>query len=186
MESQLTCGDFKTEKEAEMFFDKKINTSFFIIEPEVRGRRLFDDKPTKEQNGQDLRIDRIIHPTKKAIESGWTWGPIGIEIKKSNVTIGPVFAQVFEQRQSIFLSRYLMYTRISPMIFAIFPVEKLSHDLHSLSETQSILQCNWHNYKKALRICTSGKNILWIYADRIEVNKDWQPTTKKGHRGPVK
>jgi hypothetical protein len=186
MKAQLTCGEFNTECEAANFFDQKINQSFFIIEPEVKGRRLFDDKPTKDANGQNLRIDRILHPTKRAILSGWRFGPIGVEIKKSNVAIGPVFAQVFEQRQSIFLSKHLGYTRISPAIFAIFPVEKLSHDLHSLSETQSILQCHWHGYHNAIRIGTSGKNILWIYSDRIEVMPEWQPTTKKGHRGPVK
>ena len=39
--------------------------------------------------------------------------------------MGGVFAQVLEQRQSIFCSKFLNNTRIMPSFFAIFPLDKI-------------------------------------------------------------
>jgi hypothetical protein len=185
---QTTCGDFQTEKNAEDFFDAHVNTDFFVIEKQVPGRRLFDDKPQSKvnrENGQNLRPDRILHPTQKAFNDGWHYGPIGIEIKKSNIAVGPVFTQILEQRQALYYSKYLCGTRIMPVLFAIFPARDIKFDIHSLSERQSIVSCRYCKYSKAMKFQTSGKNILSIGEDKIWVS-DWKPSTSKGHQGRQK
>jgi len=182
---QVTAGNFKTEKEAEDCFDSSISSIFFYNEKEVPGRRLFDDKPVAVgSNGQNVRIDRIIHPTPEAIKNGWEYGPVAVEIKKSNMALGPIFAQVLEYRQSIFRSKYLGYTRIMPTCFAIFPMYKITHDLHSITESQLILSCSLA-YGGGLKFGTHGKTAFIVNQDKWESGK-FTPTTRKGHRSREK
>lgn len=191
---QTTIGEYKSEKEAAADFDSAINPDFFFNEAEVKGRRLFDDKPIRrdirqerkeDDSAQKIRIDRILYPGKKAIDAGWTWGPIAVEIKKSNIPIGPIFSQVLEYRQSIFLSKTLHYTRIMPMVFAIFPSRDISHDLHSLQENQTILSC-YLKYGATLRFGTFGTNALEISPSGMLVGGSFKPNSTKGHRGREK
>jgi len=182
--SQCTSGNFKLEIDAERFFDSVINETYFFNEKQVVGRRLFDDKPiNREENGQNLIPDRILHPTQEAFKSGWKWGPIGVELKKSNIKLGPVFGQVLEQRQSVYLSKHLYYTRIMPLLFAIFPVEEIKHNLHSISMTQLILSCTYKQYNRVLKFSSGNVFVLSLGESGIETNPNWKPTTRKGHRG---
>ena len=185
---QKTCGNFQDEISAENFFDNKLqNNPYFINEKQVRGRRLVDLKPVLGgSNGQYLRIDSILHPTSLAVQAGWQWGPIGVEIKKSNMAIGPVLSQVFEQQQTVFQSKYLNRTRIIPIIFAVFPMNGISHDLHSIQENQLILSCHYHSYCKELKFQTLSRNVLSIGQNNIDVSQNWKPSIRKGHRGRQK
>lgn len=181
--TQVTSGAFATEKETELFFDSKINSDFFVIEKEVSGRRLFDDKCIKrDAKQQTVRIDRILHPTRLCYKKGWHYGAIGVELKASSMALGGIFAQVLEQRQSIFCSKFLNNTRIMPSFFAIFPLDKIKGDLHSLLHTQLILACSYQKRNNAIRFSNGNFNILEIGSD-ICVNENYQPSTKKGHRG---
>ena len=185
-QTQVTSGDFSLESETEIFFDQKINQLFFTIEPQVFGRRLYDDKFVKRgAKEQVLKIDRILHPTQLCFDKGWKYGPIGIELKASNIAIGGVFAQVLEQRQSIFCSKFLNNTRIMPSFFAIFPLDKISGDMHSLLHSQLILACSYHKYNNVIRFSNGNLNILDVGSD-ICVNSNYKPSTKKGHRGLAK
>lgn len=182
---QVTFGDFETEKDAELFFDNSLPEEYFYNEKEVRGRRLFDDKPIKAgSDGQNVRIDRIIYPTQKAVEAGWINGPIAVEIKKSGMALGPIFAQVLEYRSSVFLSRLLGNARIIPMCFAIFPMYKITHDLHSLMESQLILSCS-PAYGGGLKFGTHGKTAFVVDRGKFELGH-FEPTTRKGHRSREK
>jgi len=182
---QTTFKGFSTEKEAELFFDKNLPVKYFNNEKEVKGRRLFDDKPTAiDSDGQNVRIDRIIHPTSEAIIAGWKWGPIAVEIKKSDMALGPIFAQILEYRQSVFLSRFLGNSRIMPLIFAIFPMHRVTHDLHSMSESQLILSCH-PAYGGGIQFGTSGKSAFIVKETCLEVGA-FSPTIRKGHRGRKK
>jgi len=180
-----TVGEYTTEKEAENAFDSSINTDLFFNEIEVKGRRLFDDKPKKEDTEQNVRIDRILHPKKEAVNAGWIWGPIAIEIKKSNMAIGPILSQILEYRQSIFISKILRNTRILPLVFAIFPAKDISSDLHSLQENQIILSCHL-KYGNILRFGTFGRNALEISPHGMQVGGSFNPNSTKGHRGREK
>ena len=182
-ESQCTCGNFNPETEAEKFFDSHINPEYFYNEKQVKGRRLYDDKPIVGGNGQNLIPDRILYPTHKAYSDGWIYGPIGIEIKKSGIKLGPVFAQVLEQRQSIYRSEYLHGARVMPLLFAIFPADKIMNNLGSISVTQSILSCSYKSYNKCLKFYAGNIGVLSIGKNGFEVNREWKPNTTKGHRG---
>ena len=186
---QTTCGNFIDEKESARCFDSIINPNFFINEKEVKGRRLFDEKPQESllmDEQQKVRIDRILHPTEETIKQGWTWGPIAVEIKKSNMALGPVYAQVLDYRQSVFRSSYLGYTRILPLIFAIFPVKAIYYDLQSISSTQIILQCNYNKYDKSLKFGTSNSTAFELSNNNLIVNSNFSPSTKKGSRSGIK
>ena len=184
----VTCGQYETENESERHFDSLINPDFFINEKEVVGRRLFDDKPIDENGvGQRVRIDRILIPTEKAVEMGWKQGAIGVEIKKSRIAIGGVYAQIFEYRQSIFrLSGKMGFLRVMPMVFAVFPSHNVLRDLHSLQSSQIIASCRYRPYDESLHFGTGSNGILDIFKDRIHVNKEWSPSVHKGHRGREK
>lgn len=181
-QTQLTSGTFKLESETELFFDSKVSSRFFTIEREVPGRRLFDDKP-KDSFTQNLRIDRILHPTQLCYKSGWYYGPIGVELKASDIKLGGIFAQVLEQRQSLFRSSFLHNTRIIPSFFAIFPAYKIVGDMQSLLNTQFILACHYNKYDGSLCFSSGNKNILSVNKEKIIVDKNWKPSEKRGHRG---
>ena len=183
MQTQVTDAGFESEKKAETFFDKKINLHFFAIEKQVKGRRLFDDKCTKGE--QNLIIDRILHPTIHAVEAGWRYGPIGVELKKSNIALGGIITQILEQRQTLFLSRFLNNTRILPTIFAIFPVSHIKGDIHSLMNVQLILACSYRKFTNSIRFSNGNFNVLDI-GENIYINENWRPSVKKGHRGRQK
>lgn len=186
-----TCGNFSDEKDAAAFFDSKINNKFFHIEKEVVGRRLFDDKPKqKSDDGEDeeqgVRIDRLLIPNQSAYDAGWKYGPIAVEIKRSNMAIGPSYAQVFEYRQSLFISKYLYNSRIMPLVFAVFPMTEVKYDLHSLSMTQIILSCRYNRYNNSLKFGYSSLTALEITDKEITVNDKFRLTTRKGSRGKQK
>jgi len=180
--SQTTCGEYQTEKDAEEAFDSMINHEYFINEKEVVGRRLFDDKPT-ENDGQRVRIDRVLHPTRKAVASGWVYGPVAVEVKKSSMAFGPILAQALEYRQSVFFSKVLNNTRFLPLVFAVFPSFGITHDLQSLQHSQIILSC--HIDRNRLRFGLNGINAVDISSTGISIG-GFIPTTKKGHRGREK
>lgn len=199
--TEVTSGSYELEADSWSAFDDFINgNQFFVMEKEVFGKKLFDEKPAKIEiisckscgaehrimKRHDVKVDRILHPTAKAVEMGWKWGPIAVEMKRSSSAIGPVFAQIFEQQKSLFKSVVLGCTRIMPLIFSVFPCGVYGHDVHSIQETQIILSCSFSKYKKALQFKTLSNNVLEIEKDTIKVNKNWSPSTKRGHRGVVK
>ena len=185
--SQKTSGDFQTEKDAAAFFDNFLEGSkFFVVESEVPGRRLYDSQPLEpDTKWQGLRIDRILHPTIHAFQAGWQFGTIGVEIKKSGVKLGGVIAQVIEHRSTVFRSKMLFNTRVLPIMFAIFPSEKLFNDVASFCAQHNILNCYFNEYSQCLKFTSPSKNCLEIFKDRINLHKDWKPCTRKGHRGAV-
>lgn len=183
--SQKTCGNFATENDACEFFDRFMEgNKFFVVESEVKGRRLYDSQPLDPKaNWQGLRIDRILHPTINAFQAGWGFGQIGVELKKSGIKIGGVIAQVIEHRTTVFMSKYLCNTRIMPIMFAVFPMEKLLNDVASFCAQHNILSCSYNKYSNCLKFTSPSRNCLEIYKDRITLHKDWKPCVRKGHRG---
>lgn len=185
---QTTCGNFKEESKAHDFFINFFEgCPYFKFEHEVSGRRLFDSLPVKPNSDvQKLRIDGILHPTGEVWNMGWAHGPIGVEIKKSGIALGGVVAQIMEQRTTLFRSPYLNHTRLMPTIFSIFPSRGITHDLHSLFETQSILCCFYDAWSKSVKIGLPSKNVLSISVGpewKLWLDKDWMPSSTKGHRG---
>lgn len=97
----FTCGEFQTEQESAAAFDALIERSgLFYSYREVPGCLMQPRLRCKEQG---VRIDRILVPLQKAVDSGWEFGDIGIELKCSGKKIGPVVAQMLDYMRSAFL-----------------------------------------------------------------------------------
>ena len=182
---QFTCGYFSTEAIACEFFDKFMaGNQFFVPESEVQGRRLYDAQPIDPAaSWQGLRIDRILHPTINAVQAGWQHGPIGVEIKKSGIKLGGVVAQVAEHRTTVFRSKLMNNTRIMPILFSIFPAERLLGDIASVCAQSNILTCCYNKYQNCLKFTSPSANCLEIFKDKIIISEKWKPSTRKGHRG---
>lgn len=183
-EKNETVGDFIKEEEAAEFFDTFSDNPFFTFESEVKGRRLFDEKPVdSEKNGQNAVIDRLLHPNWTAVyDYNWKWGSIGVEIKKSGIRVAPVLAQVMEQRQTLFRSHRLGNNRIMPIVFSVFPCTRYGGDLESFLTNQAVLSCIYDFRNKSLKFQDGSMNVLQFSQNFLKVNTNWKPSTRKGHR----
>jgi hypothetical protein len=92
--NEVTSGEYATESEACQDFDYLISMTSWIVHKEVIGeiRQPRCGADLKES----LRIDRILEPSRELINKGWNHGFIGVEIKRSNVKLGPVINQVID------------------------------------------------------------------------------------------
>ena len=181
--SQRTCGNFLTEADACSFFDSFLERNrYFFAEKEVNGRLLFDSNPRDAGDGWNLRIDRILHPTKDAISAGWKLGSIGVEIKKSDIKVAGAIAQMLEHKRSLFRSRYLNWNRVLPMVLALFPARQMAYDLGSIFAQSNILSCYHNKWEGSLNFVSPFGGALKIFKTGIEIG-GWSPSKKKGHRG---
>lgn len=100
-EPDLTCGEWATEKDAEIALDSHIFAAGCFQEPhaQVNGRPLLM-APTND--AKDFRIDRVVLPTKAAKSAGWTLGPIGIECKRSGEKLGRPVSQMLDYRNAAY------------------------------------------------------------------------------------
>ena len=81
--------------------DRRIErTGCFWIDREVRGEIL---QPRIGTERRSVRIDRILTPTSRLVNAGWTRGPIGIEGKRCEVALGKAVSQVLDYMRSAFL-----------------------------------------------------------------------------------
>lgn len=97
-----TCGNFNSEPESAAAFDEFFSLhsqGLFVLYSEVWGE--YDQTSRNFDHGR-CRIDRIAVPTKKAVESGWTSGPFGVEFKSSNCNINDLVLQCIDYRLAKF------------------------------------------------------------------------------------
>ena len=92
--NEVTSGEYDTELEACQDFDKLISMTSWIVHKEVTGE--IRQPRCGADSKQSLRIDRILEPSQELINSGWEHGFIGVEIKSSNLKLGPVINQVID------------------------------------------------------------------------------------------
>lgn len=135
-DSQLrTCGNYSTESESVADFDKFIASSgLFSIKPEVTGEIIQPRLKTKDKS---VRIDRLLFPTRKLVDFGWNHGVIGVECKKSNMKIGPVFAQTIDYSRAVWTSGESGIMIMCKYYF-IWPLGKVSGPLHSVMQQQRV------------------------------------------------
>tara|TARA_R100001530_G_scaffold133737_1_gene107581 strand:+ start:1536 stop:2147 length:612 start_codon:yes stop_codon:yes gene_type:complete len=98
--SERTYGKYKTEKDAEKGFDDAIEKSgLFKIYKQRPGKYIQPQcGKTPPQNG--FRIDRLLLPQEGLLKlpkwQNLKCGVIGVEIKKSDIKIGPPLAQLLD------------------------------------------------------------------------------------------
>lgn len=96
---EMTAGNFATEEDSAKVFDALVDsTQVFRIHREIFGCMV---QPRLRCEDKTLRIDRILIPDAKLIAAGWSWGPIGVELKRSGVNIGPPLAQLLDYERAV-------------------------------------------------------------------------------------
>ena len=96
-----TTGDWLTEAASADAFEAAVAPSgLFRIYREVTGTLT---QPRPEQVAKAMRIDRVLIPTQGLVALGWTYGAVGVEIKRSGVRIGPPLAQAMDYTRGAWL-----------------------------------------------------------------------------------
>jgi hypothetical protein len=124
----LTCGDYKTEPDAVSALLAIVNPEHWHVLQEVDGWMLH---PRLDTAGPGrLRIDVLLQPKRALIESGWRWGIVGIECKKSGTKIGRVISQAMDYTRCVWETPngFNVMTRL---VF-VWPCEPVKNDLESV------------------------------------------------------
>lgn len=93
-----TAGAWSTEDESAAAFDAVVDPELWAAYREVPGVLL---QPRPSQVDKGLRIDRVLVPQQKLIAAGWNHGCVGVEIKRSNIKIGPPIAQAMDYSRAV-------------------------------------------------------------------------------------
>lgn len=126
-----TIGDWQSEEDAAEAFDHVIDQlDMFMVYKEVVGRVQFF-RPFETPAA--VRIDRILVPNSRLRAAGWTFGPVGIEIKRSGIKIGRPLGQLIDYARSTFK---LGNTWIVPEWFFMFPLPATHGPLDSVLASQ--------------------------------------------------
>lgn len=103
-----TLGKFADEQESARYFDgiMDLHKDLFKVHREVRGqyvqpRFLAEEFIDEDGNVQKAKIDRIVSPQQKLIDAGWTYGPFGVELKKSGKALGRPLSQILDYTRAV-------------------------------------------------------------------------------------
>lgn len=152
----FTDGDYETEPDSAAAFDDLCGRSeLFHVYKEVEGCLL---QPRLKCQDKGVRIDRILTPTKKLLDSGWQHGDIGVEVKCSKKKIGPVVAQALDYMRSAFFLPTNGRTIVLDQIF-IWPFIKAAGDIESVM-TQHRIGGVWTSQWRPLTFNMSATTIL--------------------------
>lgn len=122
-----TTGKYATEDEAKLDFIAHVNDDHWYVEQEVTGEVVF---PKPGCRLATVRVDYVLYPKMQLIESGWSVGPICVEVKKSGVKLGPVICQAQDYMRCTFNGPYGM--RFRPQFCVIFPLARVGETTQSI------------------------------------------------------
>lgn len=182
---ETTCGSYPDEPSACKAFDDAIQSSdLFTTHAEVKGEIL---QPRFGTDSKVMRIDRLLFPSKKLLDSGWRLGAVGVEIKKSGHKIGPALAQALDYSRSVWISRSSGLLVMCRYYF-IFPMTKIMGTTHSILQQNNVGGCeivreDRLDWKKLLFHLGDGATILsYHYATKELVVNAPKCGAKSGSR----
>jgi hypothetical protein len=124
----LTCGGYDTEPDAVAALLSIVNPTHWHLLQEVHGWMLH---PRMDTNGTGRpRIDVLLQPKKHLIESGWRWGHVGIECKKSGTKLGRVISQAMDYTRCVWQTPN-GFNVMSRLVF-VWPCDPVKNDLESV------------------------------------------------------
>ena len=130
VDNQKTSGTFVTEKESWDAFDAIMDLCQCVqVYKEVPGEFI---NPRAGTGAGKVRIDRIILPLQSAIDSGWTFGCVGVEGKKSETKSGKLISQSLDYSRCVFPIKEIGNVYIMPTWIFIFPFLNPFCDLESI------------------------------------------------------
>ena len=148
----LTCGEYATEPDAVAALLSVVNPTHWHVLQEVHGWMLH---PRIDTTGTGRpRIDVLLQPKKLLIESGWRWGHVGIECKKSDVKLGRVISQLMDYTRCVWETPN-GFNVMSRLNF-IWPCDPVKNDLESVMVQDRIgVACLQHRLPR-LRLSYGG------------------------------
>lgn len=120
-----TGGEWDSESESAEQFDALVRP-FFKIFNEVPGK---SHHFRIHQTPASFRIDRILVPRSSLVHRGWIYGPVGVELKRSGVSLGRPLGQLIDYASS---SYRIGTTWITPEWFFLWPMWPVSGPLQSV------------------------------------------------------
>ena len=133
-----TSGEYWTEEDSCEAFDAAVSRSgAFELWREVSGECI---QPLPGDNIKKVyRIDRVLLPTDKLREAGWTKGLIGVEIKRSKVKAGPPLSQMLDYQRCAWSSPKNIKVHLDYVF--LFPLEKTMGTIASLMAQNRVGTC---------------------------------------------
>lgn len=148
------------EEQIKLKFDRIITDSgLFSIYREVDG---FYIQPRNTGLIKAPRIDRILVPKQKIIDSKYNYGIIGVELKADDHKIGRPLLQVLDYMRSVFalVKNGVYYASIMLDTCFVFPFEELKGDTESITKQNLIGTGTFTN--KGLKLKFGSINFLEI------------------------
>ena len=173
-DNATTCGAWSTEDESGAAFDAFVkDTGCFetiyhevcgtLIQPRSRQQNKIRSLVTDET---ELRIDRILVPSEKLLNAGWTEGPIGVELKRSGEKIGPPIAQMMDYQRAVWCLKAPPYYEIHLTWIFLWPALKCEGNLASLLAQNALGTVNARR-SRALYFQSGEVTVLYIGGDGI-------------------
>jgi hypothetical protein len=176
----LECGEYPEESDAVADFDRRVSTgnAFSKIYSEVDG---FIEYHGIGESQRGARIDRILFPSETLLKAGWTHGPIGVEIKKSNTKIGPVISQALDYSRCLFCIKPTnIFIRLQ-WIF-LFPFGNQGGDVDSIMAQNRVGWCEPTNGRDVIRFGTGSTNCIRISSEGDVFARELKTGLKVGSR----
>lgn len=163
--NNVTIGPWTSEDASGAALDTVLEQAdLWRVYAEVPGT-LVQPRPT--QIDKTVRIDRVLVPNANLMQLGWTHGVIGIEVKKSDVKIGPPIAQAMDYSRSVWklpggFSTWLDWVFIWPMGKTAEAVESIccQHRIGSAYSTDWDLLYLQSGHVNVINIRRSGEIII--------------------------
>lgn len=123
-----TAGNFADEQASCVALDNVLDKlSCFNIYREVPGYYL---QPKLGSELKTPRIDRILTPKQPLIDRGWSYGPIGIECKRSMTRLGRPISQLLDYGRAIWQIRPGYW--IQPAWLFLWPLDGVAGPIESI------------------------------------------------------
>lgn len=132
-----TTGNYQTEEEAKADFLRHVNDDHWEVLSEVTGRAIF---PKHDCDPASVRVDYVLFPKESLITSGWTAGPICIEVKRSGKKLGPVVSQAIDYMRCCFTVSRGQYSGLTfrPKFCIVFPLARVQESLQSVMASERV------------------------------------------------
>lgn len=152
----------------------------FKVYREVSGRRLYIP-PGKDQGGTP-RIDRVLVPYPPAMDLGWRWGAVGIELKRSGEKVGPAVEQSVDYQHCQFR---VPWAWVHLDLVFLFPFCKATGFQESVMARNNIGGAWIRNSRGSLVLTMRGTDILELAANGAAMRevRDVATERKFGNQG---
>ena len=175
-EHRCTAYDFATEKAAVADLQQRLkNVWLFNVHCEVDSAEITHRKPWHETK-KGFRIDLILEPTDELIDSGWPYGYIGIECKRSGIPLGPPIIQMLQYHNATWRVRGEVVELDYIFLWPCRKQSSLAASIFAQTHTGSVEQCD-----AGLRFCGGEAPMFWIEGGVVDWKKVKQGSKLGSH-----